>query len=329
MRSATGAGTGTPADGKIAICRDTPDVAYLRFANAARGHFGVFRARNAMSAAANAITWNALTDHPDFAGEGQGEYNLTIAVSPTNANHVASGMVDFHLSLNANANNATTTNRWIRGLAWDLFLLDRGQHADHHQTVFAPATAAAGAPIVLWDANDGGISRSDDWAAATAGYASGGTTLPVPDGVPTWRKISHGITAPQMYDLTQSPAMPTLYGCGFQDNGVWITTGGPSWTPILAADGGFVAFDPDDPYRFVITWQEGIAGGVFPGLVRTAHPRTGLSVQGEVWPRVIHDGFEAVDTALFVPETALRPPPAGRPPARPGQPPLRHPTENR
>ncbi len=302
-----GKGTGTPADGKIAICAATPDVAYLRFANANRGHFGIFRARNAMTAAANAITWSALTDHPDFAGEGQGEYNLTIAVSPANANHVASGMVDFHLSLNANANNATTTNRWIRGLAWDLFLLDRGQHADHHQTLFAPATAAAGAPIVLWDANDGGISRSDDWAAATAGYASGSTTLPVPDGVPTWRKMSHGITAPQMYDLTQSPVLPTLYGCGFQDNGVWITTGGPSWTPVLAADGGFVAFDPDDPYRFVVTWQEGIAGGVFPGLVRSARPRRGISVQAEVWPRVIHDGFEPVDTALFVAETAFDP----------------------
>src|SRR5690606_23257283 len=140
-------------------------------------------------------------------------------------------------------------------------------HADNHQALFVPQPGApAGTPPALWVANDGGISRSLDWhsgAAYSDQFDAAGAyqpvVLPLPANVMTWRKRSHGISASQMYDLTQSPLLPTMAACGFQDNGVYVTTGGDTWHFVLGADGGFVAFDPTDPYRFLATWQSGIS----------------------------------------------------------------------
>src|SRR3954452_15291700 len=150
--------------------------------------------------------------------EGQGTYNLSLAVSPANANHVATGMVELYLS--RNANTATAANvRWVRAMAGDLYHLDRPHHADNHQALFARLPGApAGATPALWTANDGGISVSTNWNAVPTPAGSPtrtrSTPLPLPANPITWRKRSHGISASQMYDLTQSPLIPTLFGCG-------------------------------------------------------------------------------------------------------------------
>jgi hypothetical protein len=128
----------------------------------------------------------------------------------------------------------------------------------------------------------------------------------------TWRKRSHGIGGTQMYDLTQHPRLPTVMGCGFQDNGVWIGTGGPSWQFVLSADGGFVAFDPDDPYRLLSTWQTGIAESRFLGRLRDALPLLGDAVGAGFWPRQLDDGFLGCDRAVFLAETAFHPSLPGR-----------------
>jgi photosystem II stability/assembly factor-like uncharacterized protein len=309
-----------PGQGKIAVSPSNRQVAYVRFTTSAGGHYGVFRAQDAQSAAANALTWRRLADHPDFATERQGRYNLTLAVSPVDPNHLASGMVELYVHRTANDGAALGANGWIRAMAWDLYHLDRGHHADHHQSLFAPQPAApfgggAGAPIALWDVNDGGISRSLTWltgAGYHAGIFSPSTTQPLQANPITWTKRSLGITAPQMYDLSQSPIVPTLYGCGFQDNGVFVATGGPSWQLVLTADGGFIAFDPDDPYRFLATWQAGIADGRFPGQIRGSLGAIGEAAIDILWPRILEDGFLPVDRAAFVAETVFHPTRPGR-----------------
>lgn len=325
-----GASPPDPGNGKIAVCTTSRDVAYARFATTGNQHYAVFRTRNAQTAAnPPAITWQRLADHPSFTGEGQGRYNLTLAVNPDNPNHLASGMQELWVHRSANANAAVTANGWLRAMAADIFHIDRGHHADHHQSVIAhqpPAPFGAGAagPVALWDANDGGISWSDTWLDSpplpgggaarrpTAGYTPGVTVQPLPDNAIGWIKRSHGISATQMYDLTQSPLVSTMFACGFQDNGVFLGTGGPTWQLVLTADGGFVAFDPDDAYRFLCTYQGGITDARFPGQIKGVMGFIGEGVQDSLWPRELTDGFLAVDRAVFVADTAFHPTEPGR-----------------
>ncbi|HEY5979584.1 MAG TPA: hypothetical protein VIT41_08110, partial [Microlunatus sp.] len=105
---------------------------------------------------------------------------------------------------------------------------------------------------------------------------------------------------------------PSVIGCGFQDNGVWIGLSGPSWQLALTADGGFVAFDPDDPYRMLVTYQSGITEARFPGRLRTTLPLPRDAVQNALWPRDLRDGFGDADLALFTPETLFHPRLPGR-----------------
>ncbi|HEY5981717.1 MAG TPA: hypothetical protein VIT41_18985, partial [Microlunatus sp.] len=235
-----------------------------------RSFVALLRCRDAHTATPTTMTFTAVPPAETFGAEGQGGYNIALAVSPTNPNHLAYGMVELYLHRNANA-AAPVAGDWLRAQMWDLNIIDPGHHADHHDLIFAPAPAApfangvAGNALVLWDANDGGVSWCADWATAV-GYP---VVDPADTGAPpraqatalfpptlnalTWRKRSHGISATQMYDLTQHPRLPSVIGCGFQDNGVWIGLSGPSWQLALTADGGFVAFDPDDPYRMLVT----------------------------------------------------------------------------
>lgn len=330
-----------PARGKIAIAPSNRNIAYVRFATnsdaTAGGHFGVFRTNNARNVPASGAAWVRLGFPAgpipplslDWLAERQGIYNLSIAVSPVNANHVATAMVDLHIATNAAA--APGVANFFRAMAEDLWPNDRAQHADHHQAVFAPQPGTPpGTPPALWTAHDGGVSVSVDWSTAnphapklvapllpTPPIVLQASVVPAPAGAVTWRKRSHGISATQMYDLTQSPLLPTMYGCGFQDNGLYLTTGGQSWRLVLGGDGGFAAFDPDDPYRSLVTWQSGVAEVVFPAGVDGSVPAPGDPVQAAFFPRRLSQGFltavtGVIDGPPFGADTAPHPREAGR-----------------
>jgi hypothetical protein len=308
----------SPARGKIALCAGTPAVAFVRFVLAGDGdpgaerHAGLFRTRNALdppAGGASAVQWTQLPDDPSWLGtapdgsaaEGQGMYDLSIGVDPDHPDNLATGMLNVQVSTNANGPSGAVTYK--RVIAEDLTFLDRAHHGDQHVALFVPP--AGGAPTTLWVANDGGLARSIDWHDG-AGFPPGATLLPLPVGAVTWRK-SFGISAAQPYSLSQSPLLPTSFGCGFQDNGVLMTSGGPTWRVVLGADGGFLAFDPDDPYKALATWQSGIAELLFPGQLEGGFPLPGYPVRDGVWPRTLTQGFLPGDGALFVSDTAHHP----------------------
>jgi photosystem II stability/assembly factor-like uncharacterized protein len=327
-------GKATTRDGKLAIFEDAggggaDPVLYVAFADTDGHGHGVFRCRNPNVAVAKDMAFAPLARAAPFATENWGSFNLAIAVSPANANHLAFGMQALFLNRDANA-NVSRPEHWLLAQMGDLYHVDRGHHADHHALVFAgvPAAPFDGAvdagTILLWDANDGGLSVSTDWATGT-GYATPtppppqplpaklpAASLPLPERVMTWRKRSHGIGATQMYDLTQHPRLPAVLGCGFQDNGVWIGTGGPSWQFVLGADGGFVAFDPDDAYRLLATHQNGVTEVRFPGKLRDALPLLRDGVQRGFWPRELTEGLRSSDRDLFVAPTYFHPSLPGR-----------------
>ena len=314
--------TSAPADGKLAAFPLNGGVGpflYAAWARQDRSLYRVFRLANldAVAGGNPNLTVSRLANHANFGDDSQGEYNLAIAVNPQNAAEIAFGMQEMYINLSATA-NPSQPNHWLQAQNQFLYVVDRGHHADHHNFVIAPhppapfgAGVGAGADW-LWDANDGGISVSADWQAATGEYTGGQQALPLPAGVPTWQKRSHGISASQMYDLTQHPRLPSVLGCGFQDNGTFLSTGGMSWDLIFTADGGFVAFDPDDPYRVLATYQSGITEARFPGRIRDISPLLRDGAQTGTRPRELTDGFRGSDRSLFVAETVFHPTRPGR-----------------
>jgi hypothetical protein len=298
-----------PTRGKIAICAGTPAVAYVRFCQQDDNHFGIFRTVNAQVLPASAVHWDPIPPDSGFAAEGQGSYDLAIGVNPNNANEIATGMTDVYVSTNANGPVGAVT--FNRALAEDLTFADRAQHGDQHTTLIVPppAAAPAGTPPTLWVSNDGGISRSTDWQTGTS-YVRGSTILPLPAGVTTWRK-SFGISAGQPYSISQSPLLPTVFACGFQDNGVLLTAGGPTWRTVVGADGGFIAFDPVDPYKLFVSYAAGQPAFVdevlFPGKLEGGFALPGFPVREGIWPRDLTQGFLPTDDPLFVADTAHHP----------------------
>ena len=232
-----GAAPADARDGKLAIFPGgQPGFAdprvFVAFANVNRGFYGIFRSDNAHTGAANTRAFTHMPNHTVMIGERQGEYNLAVAVSPLNPNHVAFGMVELYL--NRTAAGPPAAADWLRAQMGDLYHVERAHHLDHHALVFAPAPAAPFAngavagTLALWDANDGGISWCPNWeAGATFPIGTGTTcadaTLPLPDNALAWRKRSHGISGAQMYDLTQHPRLPV--GHGLRLSGQWCVRG--------------------------------------------------------------------------------------------------------
>ena len=303
-----------PARGKIGVgvgpTAAARDTVYVRFVARHDHSHGVYRCRNARIANAANTTWTKLPDDPLWLGEGQGSYNLTMAVDPANVNNVATGMIDNYVSTNADTNNASNVT-WKRVASW--INEQPAHHSDHHGAVFV---AQGGGASHLWAAHDGGISRSTNWTGG-GGWTAISHITPIAAGLVQWDKRDRGLHAAQFYDVGQSPTIPSLYGGGMQDNGVFITSGGPTWRNVLGSDGGFVLFDPDDPYHVLATWASapgvgGITSIEFAGDRAGRLPLPNEAPQAAAWPRHVRQGFRREDGALFVADSAHDPFDAGR-----------------
>lgn len=301
--------------GRIAIA-STAGIAYARFAGGDDGedHAGVFRCADAVTAASgSAMTWVRLSEASGLieTADEQGTYNLTVATTP-DGTAIATGMVDLHLHRAADTvAPAANPDGWLKAMAWQYDSVTGVDHADHHVTLFVPSPDPPHA-LELWDADDGGIFRTVDWNDPDRIGNAADPVLPVPHNRITFRKRDHGIQCSQMYDLTQSPLVAGLMGCGYQDNGVYVSSGGPTWTRVIGADGGHVTFDPDDPYRILGTWQGGLAEMHVPGAVASALLPSGAGPNTVHWPRLLGAGFAPSDGAPFVAPTLHHPDTASR-----------------
>jgi hypothetical protein len=201
-----------------------------------------------------AITAAMFPEHvtnPLYIRPGQAGYTLTLAVDPRDSSHVVVGCLD----LNRTPDGGLT---WVNILDSNLYDNgDRAQHADQSFVTFDARRANA-----IWVANDGGISFAADCRTRPVthvprpGYFGAFAAALTPK--PVWRKRSFGISAAQLFDLTTHPVFPVLYGGGFQDNGTFVSYGGPSWYEFEGADGGAMAFHPTSPFRMYATTQAGV-----------------------------------------------------------------------
>jgi len=218
----------------LAIAPSKPSVLYALASTLKEGVLGIFRSDNGGSSWADVAGTH-------FANEGQMSYGNTIAVHPTNPDHVLCGGVDLHLTRDGGKN-------WVRATKWDA---RRGKpnyaHADHH-CLLMPIDQ----PGLVYDMNDGGMDVSTD-------------------GGLTWENRSNGLAVSMFYDVDVAQSDGRMFGGGLQDNGTNVTLAGEITTgdgdtvvlsgkpddfvEVTGGDGGWMIIDPVNPEHFYTTSQ--------------------------------------------------------------------------
>lgn len=250
----------------LAIAPSDPSVIYALAASNApgksyQGLLGVFRS----GANGDAGTWearltndggghqpllltNVIAAYGGICSGGSeaivtmGWYCNTIAVDPADPNTVWVGGVDLFRSGNGGRTFGIASYWWTNA-ARPSFV-----HADQHAIVFHPRYDGTSNRSVYFT-NDGGVYRTDDAHGAVA-MGDRAPCNPDNSGMAFTPLINnYGVT--QFYHGAVSPDGKTFIA-GAQDNGTLMgsTESGTNWRLVLGGDGGYVAFDPEQP-KFV------------------------------------------------------------------------------
>ena len=191
---------------ELAVSPNQQAWVYAMAAGRNNGLYGVYKSTNSGTSffqvypdSLNLLGWSAYgTDQG-----GQGWYDLSLAVSPSDANNLFVGGVNTWSS-NDGGYSWTLINHW-----WG----DGGVqavHADKHVLYFRTNGD-------LFEGNDGGIYLSND-----GGY--------------TWNDKTNGIEISQMYKLGVSATDSSVVITGLQDNGTKLMAGG-TWNDVIGGDG--------------------------------------------------------------------------------------------
>jgi hypothetical protein len=198
--------TGTPTsdigNSRFALSAANPNVIEWAMASAADGtQKGIWRSTDAGL---------SFTQVYGTGGQysTQGWYDVTIALSPTDANKTWSGGVYFYSSTDGGTTFSQVANN---------------VHVDHHATAYAPSN-----PNIFWVGSDGGVWKS----------TNGGTSF---------TDVNAGLVTLQLYDFNQAETDPTLALGGTQDNGTWLYNGSTSWSHVIGGDGFHTEIDRVNP----------------------------------------------------------------------------------
>jgi photosystem II stability/assembly factor-like uncharacterized protein len=154
---------------------------------------------------------------------GQGWYDLSLAISPQDANQVWVGGINIWKSLDGGT-NWTHITHWYR-----LQGNKPAVHADQHELLFQNSET-------LFVANDGGVYFTKD-------------------GGSTWKDISNGLIISQMYAIGVSQTDQKVIA-GLQDNGTKLFSN-QEWSDHIGGDGMQGGIDPTNSDILYTSLQNG------------------------------------------------------------------------
>lgn len=205
---ATGIPTSDALRISVAVTAANTAVVYALVCNNDAGYKGLYKSTN------SGASYTLVNSSPNIlSGDelgadagGQGWYDLTIAVSPLDANLIYVGGVNAWKSTNGGT-SFSITGHWYSGNSGALPFL----HADQHYFEFQPASST------IFSGNDGGIRKS----------TNGGTT---------WTDLSNGLQISQFYRVSIAKTNSEIVFAGAQDNGT-NRYNANVWQSVLGGDG--------------------------------------------------------------------------------------------
>ena len=210
----------------IAVAPSSPTTLYVSVG----GFAGMTFWKNTTGGAG---TWTQLTGTPDYTGQAyaygsgtaeQGWYDNTVAVDPTNANHVVAGGIAAIETTNGGTSWTNVNGQTFFGGGTNRI------HPDQHALAFR---------------TDGKILIGDD----------GGVFLYDPTG-PTVTNLQGNLNISQFYFGFNEVGGQVLGGT--QDNSSALYTGSTAWTGIFSGDGGPSAITANHPATMFIESDESL-----------------------------------------------------------------------
>ncbi len=224
-----------PSRVNIAVTASSPKIVKAIFANSTYGLEGIYHSSdtgktftkifNPSSCAQNMLANDPAPTSNDC--DGQGWFDLAIAVSPVDSNQVVIGGINTWYSSDGGL-NWQLANQW-----WGYVPGVKTVHADKHYMAFQPLR-----PNVLFEGNDGGIYKTSN-ILSTA-----------------WQDITNGMGITQFYRLAVANHTPSVLG-GAQDNGSKRINPGFATTELTGGDGMNCEFDPTSSSFFYTSSQNG------------------------------------------------------------------------
>lgn len=210
-------------------------------------------------------TWTSVPTPPRFCtltGYDQCGYDLVIAADPSNSSVLYLGGMDLYRSTDG-------------GTTWtDLGGYSGNLHPDQHVLAFSPTSHS-----MMYVGNDGGV-----WYSTTADACTPASC---------WMNLNAGLGLTQFYTIAASPADSNQYFGGTQDNGTpERTSASNSWNQVFGGDGGWTAFDYNNPSTIYASTQ-------YLGLYRSDNGGSSFS-----WKMA---GINTTDRTEFITPVAMDP----------------------
>ncbi|MFA6923818.1 MAG: T9SS type A sorting domain-containing protein [Bacteroidales bacterium] len=191
---------------ELTVSANQPTWVYAVTVNSDNGLYGIYKSTNSglsFSKVFDGATSNLLGGNADGSStSGQGWYDLSIAVSPSNANTLLVGGINTWRSTNGGTAWSIVNHWWGDGV--------QAVHADKHMLKYRSSGN-------LFECNDGGIYIS----------TNNGTS---------WTDKTDGMVISQMYKLGNSTLDSNEIITGLQDNGTKLLYDG-TWYDVYGGDG--------------------------------------------------------------------------------------------
>ncbi|HEX6334245.1 MAG TPA: T9SS type A sorting domain-containing protein [Flavisolibacter sp.] len=197
----------------LAVTPANADLVDAVASNNSGGLAGMWKSTNSGASFTQYFTGTSTTNYLNSSStatgtSGQGGYDLSYAINPSDANQIWLGGVNTYMS-------ASGGSTWTLKAYWNGSAPGGAAtvHADHHNFVFHPLV-----PNMLYDCNDGGLYRTSTDGAG-------------------WEDISTGLGNSQIYRIAVASTVNNKVLAGLQDNSTKLKNN-TNWYDIHATGDG-------------------------------------------------------------------------------------------
>lgn len=303
--------TGTVYRTELAIAPSDTATIYAISSRSNGGFYGFYSSSDAGATWTQTASYTGVNQAPNMLGwadggyfgftlpgqpaddAGQGTYDLTLLVHPSNHKLIYSGGVNMWASTNGGQGGDSST--WNVVSFW-LKYFGRSIHADQHVSAFHPLTGQ------FWQGTDGGLYVADSLVIGNLDdvwpcidFVNFEITPGCYNLETQWSDVSNGLHITEYYRLGLCPSEPDMMIGGTQDNGTFLYRNG-SWIQTFGGDGMEAMINYLNPDEMYATNYSGALSrsedGGLTYISSLEEPITSAGETGDwVTPYVMHPWF--------------------------------------